>query len=344
MSEQGFHEHVVTDAQEGTRIDSLVGSLGVVPSRSAAARLIEDSLVTVDGEPVSKRYTVRSGDVIGIEVPPPMFTDLEAEYIPLDIRFEDDAMIVLSKQPDLVVHPAHGNWSGTLVNGLLAHARELGSLQGEDRPGIVHRLDKDTSGLMMVAKTDDAQVRLQDDIRLRVIDRRYLALVHGWIAHDTGTIDAPIGRDPRDRLRQAVTDRVGSKSAITTFRVLDRFEAGHHDDGFTLIECKLYTGRTHQIRVHMEYADHPIVGDQTYGNRRPRANLGLTRQFLHSYSLAFEHPITGEHLSFVDPLPDDLQMALDQIEDYRCGRTEAGREVAAALETARLTATTQTEE
>lgn len=332
MSEQGFHEHIVTADEEGTRIDTLVGSLGIVPSRSAAARLIEDSLVTVDGDPVSKRYAVREGDVVGIDVPPPVFSDLEAEYIPLDIRFEDDAMIVLSKQPDLVVHPAHGNWSGTLVNGLLAHARELGSLQGEDRPGIVHRLDKDTSGLMMVAKTDDAQVRLQDDIRLRAVDRRYLALVHGWIAHDTGTIDAPIGRDPRDRLRMAVVDRPGSKSAITTFRVLERFEAGRFDDGFTLIECKLYTGRTHQIRVHMEYADHPIVGDQTYGNRRPKSNLGLERQFLHSYSLNFEHPLTGEPMRFIDPPPADLAAALDQIAEYSCGRTEAGQQVYAALE------------
>ena len=332
MSEQGYHEHVVTPEEEGVRIDTLVGSLGVVPSRSAAARLIEDSLVTVDGDPVSKRYAVRAGDVVGIDVPPPVFSDLEPEYIPLDIRYEDDAMIVLSKQADLVVHPAHGNWSGTLVNGLLAHARELGSLQGEDRPGIVHRLDKDTSGLMMVAKTDDAQVRLQDDIRLRSVDRRYLALVHGWIAHDTGTIDAPIGRDPRDRLRMAVVDHAGSKSAITTFRVLERFEAGRFDDGFTLIECKLYTGRTHQIRVHMEYAEHPIVGDQTYGNRRPRSNLGLTRQFLHSYALNFEHPITGAKMSFVDPPPEDLAAALEQIREYSCGRTEAGREVFAALE------------
>jgi len=332
MSTSGHFEHEVQADEAGLRIDTLVGSLGLVPSRSAAAKLIEDSLVTVDGEPVSKKYAVQAGDVLAIEVPPPAFSDLIPEDIPLDIRFEDEHMIILSKQADLVVHPAHGNWSGTLVNGLISHARELGSLQGEDRPGIVHRLDKDTTGLMMVAKTDDAQVRLQDDIRLRVVDRRYLALVHGWIAHDTGTVDAPIARDQRDRLRMAVSDRPGSKGAITTFRVLERFEPGRFDDGYTLIECKLYTGRTHQIRVHMEYISHPIVGDQTYGKGRIKADRGLQRQFLHSYSLKIDHPVTGEHLEFLDGPSADLQELLDSIAEYSYGRTEAGDEVFAALE------------
>lgn len=334
MSSSGHFEHEVLGHEADTRIDSLVGSLGVVPSRSAAAKLIEDGLVAVDGDTVSKKYLVQEGDLITIEVPPPAYSDLMPEDIPLDIRYEDEYMIVLSKQADLVVHPAHGNWSGTLVNGLIAHARELGSLQGEDRPGIVHRLDKDTTGLMMVAKTDDAQVRLQDDIRLRIIDRRYLALVHGWIAHDTGTIDAPIARDTRDRTRMAVSDRPGSKGAITTFRVLERFEPGRFDEGYTLIECKLYTGRTHQIRVHMEYIDHQIVGDQTYGKARLKSDQGLQRQFLHSYSLKFDHPITGAHLEFVDGPPEDLQSVLDGLAEFSYGRTAAGEEVFAALEAA----------
>lgn len=334
MSQVGYFEHTVTEEQAGSRLDALVGSLGLVPSRSAAARLIEEGFVTVDGESAVKKYVVGAGELVGIEVPPPANSTLEPEYIPLDVRYEDDAMIILSKQPNLVVHPAHGNWSGTLVNALLAHSRELGSLQGDERPGIVHRLDKDTSGLMMVAKTDDAQVRLQDDIRLRIIDRRYLALVHGWIAPDTGTIDAPIARDSRDRLRMAISDAPGAKGAITTFTVLERFEAGRFDDGFTLVECKLYTGRTHQIRVHMEYIHHAVVGDQTYGRRQPRVNHQLSRQFLHSYSLHLNHPITGEPLDFIDALPDDLRALLDELAPYSYGRTAAGDKILPLVESA----------
>lgn len=335
MSSVGHHEHVVTSQEEGMRLDALVGLLGVVPSRSAAARLIENAFVTVDGESVAKKHMAVAGELINIEVPPPTLSDLEPEFIPLDVRFEDDAMIILSKQPDLVVHPAHGNWTGTLVNALLAHSLELGSLQGEDRPGIVHRLDKDTSGLMMVAKTDDAQVRLQEDIKIRAIDRRYLTLVHGWIAPDTGLVDAPIARDSRDRLRMTVSDHVSAKQALTTFTVLERFEAGRFDDGFTLIECKLYTGRTHQIRVHMEYIHHQMVGDQTYGNNKPKSNHGLTRQFLHSYSLKLKHPITEEPMEFLDALPDDLQAVVDEISEYSCGRTEAGEQILGALDALR---------
>jgi 23S rRNA pseudouridine1911/1915/1917 synthase len=204
-------------------------------------------------------------------------------------------------------------------------------LQGEDRPGIVHRLDKDTTGLMMVAKTDDAQVALQEAIKLRSIDRRYLTLVHGWIAPDTGLVDAPLARDPRDRMRMGVSDRLDAKQSVTTFRVLERFEAGQHDDGFTLLECKLYTGRTHQIRVHMSYIKHPVVGDQLYGISRVKANLGLERQFLHSYRLQLTHPATGEELLFVDPPAEDLTELLGRIAEYSTGRTPAGHEVLDAL-------------
>ena len=207
------------------------------------------------------------------------------------------------------------------------HADQLGTVQGEDRPGIVHRLDKDTTGLMMVAKNDHAQAALGEMIKIRAVDRRYLALVHGYVAPDSGLVDAPLARDPRDRLKMAVVDNASSKQAVTTFRVLERFMAGTHDDGYTLIECKLYTGRTHQIRVHMASIDHAVVGDQLYGAQRLKSDRHLTRQFLHSYLLELDHPMTEEHLRIVDPLPDDLARVLNEIEPDSMGRTEAGDEV-----------------
>lgn len=331
MSGSRYFEHVVTPEEVGQRIDVLLGGLEYLASRSSASRLIEDGNVLVDGASVAKRHVVKAGERIEIEVPPRDRGGLVGEHIPLDIRFEDEHLIVLSKQAGLVVHPAEGHWEGTLVHALLAHSDSLGSLQGDDRPGIVHRLDKDTTGLMMVAKTDATQVALQEAIKIRAVDRRYLTLVHGWIAPDTGMIDAPLGRDARDRMKMAVSDSRTAKQAVTTFRVLERFEAGPADDGHTLLECKLYTGRTHQIRVHMAYISHACVGDQTYGAKRLKADLGLERQFLHSYRLIFTHPITGEELSFVDPLPTDLAKALASIESYSASRTEAGDEVASLL-------------
>ncbi len=334
MKPSDYFEHVVAPDETGMRLDVLLGSLEFLASRSAAAKLIEDGLVLVDGGSVPKKHVVKTGERIEVEIPPYDRGDLVAEDIPLDIRFEDDHMIVLSKQAGLVVHPAQGNWTGTLVHALLAHSDELGTLQGDDRPGIVHRLDKDTSGLMMVAKSDEAQVALQEAIKIKSIDRRYLTLVHGRIAPDSGMIDAPLGRDPRERMKMAVSDSATAKQSVTTFRVLERFEAGTHDDGFTLIECKLYTGRTHQIRVHMAYIDHPCVGDQVYGQRRLKADLGLTRQFLHSYRLELTHPVTGEPLFFVDPPPEDLSSRLAGLGEYSAGRTAAGDEVIGLLESA----------
>ena len=327
----GYFEHMVAADETGMRLDALLGGFEFIASRSAAARLIEDGLVLVDGASAPKKHAVKAGERIEIEVPPYDRGDLVPEAIPLDIRYEDGDMIVLSKQAGLVVHPAEGNWTGTLVHALLAHSDELGSLQGEDRPGIVHRLDKDTSGLMMVAKTDTAQIALQQAIQIRSVDRRYLTLVHGRIAPDTGLIDAPLGRDPKERMRMAVSDSATAKQSVTTFRVLERFEAGRFDDGFTLLECKLYTGRTHQIRVHMAYISHPCVGDPVYGQRRLKADLGLERQFLHAYRLELEHPITGEQLVFLDPPPEDLASRLKQIEEYSSGRTDAGEEVLGML-------------
>jgi len=331
VSAYDYYEYIITADDAGVRLDAFVGALDIMTSRSAAARLIDLGLVLVDGAPAAKKHIVRAGERIEIEIPPREASDLEPEDIPLDIRYEDEHMIVLSKQAGLVVHPAQGHWSGTLVHALLYHADQLGSLQGEERPGIVHRLDKDTTGLMMVAKSDVAQVELQEAIKVRSVDRRYITLVHGWIAPDTGLIDAPLARDAKDRMRMAVSDRADAKQSVTTFRVLERYEAGAYDDGFTLLECKLYTGRTHQIRVHMSYIKHPCVGDQLYGAGRPKADLGLERQFLHAYFLELQHPVTGEELSFVDPLPDDLASRLASIDDLSTGRTAAGREVVSLL-------------
>ncbi len=325
------HEHIVAEDEAGVRLDTLLGGLEFMTSRSGAARLIEGGKVTVDGRTVSKRHIAQAGECVVVDIPPYDRGEHEAEHIPLDIRFEDRDLIVLSKQADFVVHPAHGNWSGTLVNALLAHVDELGTLQGEDRPGIVHRLDKDTTGLMLVAKNDNTQAALQEAIKIRAVDRRYVTLVHGYIAPDTGIIDAPLARDSRDRLRMAVSDSPRAKQAVTTFRVAERYMAGVHDDGYSLVECKLYTGRTHQIRVHMAYIDHPCVGDQLYGACKIKADRGLERQFLHSYRLEFEHPTTGERLRFVDPLPEDLASVAREIEPDSMGRTEAGDEIAQLL-------------
>lgn len=325
MSER--HVHDVRGEEAGSRLDKLLGELDFMVSRSAAQKLIETGYVLVGGQVASKHHITRAGERIEVFVPPSVVSDFEPEHIPLDIRYEDDDLIVLSKPPDLVVHPSRGHYTGTLVHALLAHSVDLGTLQGEDRPGIVHRLDKDTSGLMMVAKNDAAQAALSDALRLRTIERRYATLVHGYIAPDSGLVDAPLGRNPRDRMRMGVVEAPTSKQAVTTFRVLERYMAGRYDDGYTLVECKLYTGRTHQIRVHMEYIKHPVVGDPLYGRNHPKADLGLDRQFLHAYRLSLVHPTSGETLDFLDPLPEDLARHLRNLEPESMGRTAVGEEL-----------------
>ncbi|MEG1751001.1 MAG: RluA family pseudouridine synthase [Raoultibacter sp.] len=319
---------------EGLRLDTCLAAHALYASRSQAAHFIDDGLVFVNGKIVARRYSVQGGDTIvyeeavAIERAP-----MVGEPIELDIRFEDDYLLVLSKQAGLICHPSPGHPCSTLVNALIHYCGRdnLAHVQGDDRPGIVHRLDGDTSGLMLAAKDDEVGYALQEAIRLRSVDRRYLTLVHGSIAHDTGLIDAPIARGERDRLRMRVSDSLHARSSVTTFRVLERFEAGPRDEGYTLLECKLYTGRTHQIRVHMEYIKHPCVGDQTYGSGGSISQLGLTRQFLHSYLLDFTHPKTKEELHFIDGLPVDLQSALDTLASRSLGITAAGEEVFAAL-------------
>ena len=326
--------YVAAPDDAGQRLDALLAARGLYPSRSAAARAVDDGLVFVNGAEVAKKHPVAPGDTIVYQVEEPVEPGpLRGQPIDLDIRFEDEDLIVLSKQVGLVCHPSVDHDDGTLVNALIYHcgAENLCNVQGEDdRLGIVHRLDRDTSGLMLAAKTDEAGYALMEDIRARAVDRRYLALVHGVIPHDTGMVDAPIARAEKERTRMAVRDVPSARDAVTTFRVLERFEHGPRDDGYTLIDCKLFTGRTHQIRVHMEYAKHPLAGEPVYRSRAPKdptADLGLERQFLHSFQLAFTHPATGEELSFADNLPADLQAALDSLADRSRNRTEAGREV-----------------
>ena len=322
---------------DGERLDAFLGSLSAFESRSAAVRLIEAGSVRVNGETVaSKKHALSEGDRIEADLPetPEDRAVLVPERIPLDIRYEDEHLIVLSKQRGLVCHPSPGHPSHTLANALVAHCgiEHLGTLQGDDRPGIVHRLDMDTTGLMLAAKDDEAQGALQEAIRLRSVDRRYVTLVHGYIAPDTGLVDAPIARSSRDRLRMAVSEDPAARQSVTTFSVLERFEAGRRDDGYTLLECKLFTGRTHQIRVHMAYIHHPVVGDQLYGRRDAARDRGLDRQFLHSWSLAFDHPATGAPMEFVDPPTWELCEVLESLEGASMGRTARGREVLGRLE------------
>ncbi len=335
--DERMRELLVNPQQDGMRLDTFMATCDNMPSRSACARLVEDGAVSINATTAtSKSERVMLGDRIQVllEVPASVSGVLGPNHsIPLDIRFEDDYLLVISKQAGLVCHPSPGHVDDTLANALVAHcgATHLGLLQGEDRPGIVHRLDMDTSGLMLAAKDDITQGKLQDLIRLRTLDRRYVTLVHGFVAADEGTITTGIARSKRDHIRMTVSRDPLSREAITTFRVLERFEAQRFDDGFTLLECHLYTGRTHQIRVHMRHINHACVGDPLYGRGDERFNHGLHRQFLHSWRLSFDHPVTGEHIECRDTLPPDLLAILEELGQMSMGRTEAGLRICPQL-------------
>ena len=320
----------------GERLDSALFACGAFPTRSAAAKAIEQGLVTVNGKPALKRLIVREGDIAEMSRPVSDETPRHVE-IPLDIRYEDDHLIVLSKQVGLVCHRDDNYTENTLSDALIAHCGldHLCNLQGEDdRPGIVHRLDKNTSGLMLAAKTDEAGLALMEAIRSHGIDRRYLALVHGRFTADSGLIDAPITRSPVDRKKMAVRDTPQSREATTSFKVLARLSSASGEYPYSLIECRLHTGRTHQIRVHLEFAKHPLVGETHYASGSPKraeAQLGLMRQFLHSFYLSFVHPVTGEPLEFWDNLPADLEGALRLTDLSAATLTPRGLEVREAL-------------
>ena len=330
---------LVGPESDGFRLDAFLATGEGMPSRSACSKLVEQGLVTINDTPAtSKSEKLLLGDRVRATVddPEPLVPEgglSPNPYIDLDIRYEDEHLIVLSKQPGLVCHPSPGHVDDPLANALVAHCglAHLGTLQGEDRPGIVHRLDMDTSGLMLAAKDDSTQKALQDLIRLRTLDRRYVTLVWGYVAANSGTIDTGIARSTRDRIRMAVSDEPGAREAITTFRVLERFEAARRDEGYTLLECHLYTGRTHQIRVHMRHINHQVIGDPLYGRGDLAQNLGLTRQFLHSWSVSFAHPVSGETVELRDTLPNDLAAVLESLEGRSMGRTEAGEGICPML-------------
>lgn len=274
------------------RIDSYLAEY-LDESRSKILKMLKDGSILVNEKEVKPSYCLRENDIVLVKEYEDEVMSAEPEKMDLDIVYEDDDVIVVNKANGVVVHPAIGNNSGTLVNGLLYHSKELSSVNGEFRPGIVHRIDADTTGLLMVAKNDKAHISLADQLSKKETTRVYHALVWGRINHDTGTIDAPIGRDSNDRKKMAVT-AVNSKPAITHFKVLERYREA------TLIECRLETGRTHQIRVHMNYINHPIVNDPVYGRRRL---INETGQCLHAKTLGFVHPTTGEYMEFDSELP-----------------------------------------
>lgn len=300
----------IEDDIKGSRIDAaLAGSVQNL-SRSAIQKLIVQGSVSLNGQMCTeKKQKVDAGDFIELLVPEPQELDVTAENISLDIVYEDDDVLVVNKPRGMVVHPAAGNYTGTLVNAVMYHCRgRLSSINGVIRPGIVHRIDKDTSGLLMIAKTDEAHRSLAAQLEKHTIKRSYQAIVYNNFTEDEGTVDAPIGRDPSNRLRQAVTYS-NSKEAYTTYRVLERFGR------FTLIEAVLKTGRTHQIRVHMAYIKHPLLGDTVYGPQKPL--YGAKGQMLHAKTLGFVHPSTGEYMEFDSELPEEFRAILEKLRKGR---------------------------
>lgn len=292
----------ITEEQKGERIDKVISAIDEEWSRSQISNWVKDGHIKVNGETVKPNYKVRLEDEILIT--PPLLEELDAEpeNLNLDIVYEDEDVLVVNKPKGMVVHPAPGHASGTLVNGLMYHCTDLSGINGIVRPGIVHRIDKDTSGLLMVAKNDLAHASLVDQLVEKSVTRKYIALVHGHIAHDKGTIDAPIARDPKERQKMAVVDK--GKHAVTHFTVLERF------GDFTLVECRLETGRTHQIRVHMRYIGFPLVGDPKYG---PRKTMDIGGQALHAAVIGFIHPRTKEYLEFSVPLPTEFEELLETL-------------------------------
>lgn len=288
------------------RIDKYLTKQLESMSRSKIQNLIADGFVHVNGETIKANYKLEAGDKVAVYIPEPEAVDVEAEDLPLEIIYEDSDIVLVNKAQGMVVHPGAGNPSGTLVNALLYHIKDLSGINGEIRPGIVHRLDKDTSGILIVAKNDEAHVKLSEQLQERSVKRKYYALVHGVLPHEHGTIDAPIGRDPKDR--QKFTVIKDGKEAISHFKVIERFK------DFSLLEVSLETGRTHQIRVHLNYIGHPVAGDKIYG---PRKTLEGNGQFLHAKMLEFTHPQTAETLSYEAELPVLFKETLKRLRDNR---------------------------
>jgi 23S rRNA pseudouridine1911/1915/1917 synthase len=306
----------VSESESGTRLDAYLAAQIDDWSRVRLQRLIDAGEVLVNGNLVKPSYRVSAKDKVEVELTPAPTSNFSPENIPLEIVFEDDSVIVINKPAGLVVHPAAGVHSGTLANALAYHFQQL-SNAGSIRPGIVHRLDKDTSGLLVVAKTESAHENLSDQFRAREVFKNYVALVHGVVKEASGRIEQPIARDPRNRTRMAVVP--GGREALSLYRIRRSYNA------FTLLDVELKTGRTHQIRVHLSWLKHPVIGDELYGGGRDnnvqdvqlRAQIRkLKRQFLHAEQLGFRHPHTGEQLSFVAPLPEELGQLLENLEGF----------------------------
>lgn len=292
------------DSNNLIRIDKFIAENCSDITRSYAQKLINGgTAVLVNGKSVKSNYVLCGGDVVSVCPPPPENLDVKAEDIPLDIVFEDESLMVINKPQGMVVHPAPGNYNGTLVNAIMYHTGgRLSGINGVARPGIVHRLDKDTSGLIVVAKTNEAHLSLAKQIQDKVCRRQYKCIVHGNIKEDIGVIDAPIGRNPNNRKKMCVTEN-NSRNAVTEFEVLERF------GDYTFVKCKLRTGRTHQIRVHMLYVGHPILGDDFYSaNKNP---FKVHRQVLHAYKMGFYHPVTNEYMEFQRDIPDNFARILE---------------------------------
>ncbi|MBZ9608414.1 RluA family pseudouridine synthase [Clostridium estertheticum] len=299
------YEFKVDESSVGTRLDVFVSSKFENKSRSYIQGIIEGENAAVNEKCRKSNYKLKLDELITLGIPDPVELDVKAEEIHLDVLYEDSDVIVINKPQDMVVHPAPGNYSGTLVNALLNHCTDLSGINGVLRPGIVHRIDKDTSGALVVAKNDNAHNSLAAQLKDHSMTRSYLALVEGIIKNDIGTIDEPIGRHPKDRIKMAVVE--SGKKAVTHFKVIERFDSN------TLVECNLETGRTHQIRVHMARIGHPLVGDLIYGYKKQSFNL--KGQALHAKKLGFIHPSTNEYMEFISPLPSYFEKLITKLKN-----------------------------
>lgn len=300
----------VSAEENGIRADKLLSLRLEGITRSYIKKIIDDGGLSVNGKPSKGSIKLKSGDIVSVDIPEPSEPDIVAENIPLDIVYEDSELLVVNKAQGMVVHPAPGNYSGTLVNALMYHCKgELSGINGVMRPGIVHRIDKNTSGLLMVAKTNAAHLSLAEQIKEHSFSRRYKTIAYGTFKETEGTVNAPIGRNKKNREKMCVTTE-NSKEAITHWRLLEQF------DGCALVECILETGRTHQIRVHLAHIGHPVMGDDVYGVKKERFS-GLKGQLLHAYLLGFKHPSTGEYTEFTAPLPEHFERVFEKLRNMR---------------------------